>query len=383
VVNTVIRVLATVDAPAYRELRLRALREHPDAFRSDADQEAAKPLADTEKRLAGAESVFFGAFDDDRLIGAVGLGFESRIKVRHVAHVIGLYVVPEATQRGVGRTLIDALIEHARTRAELEALTLTVTSDNARAVRLYESAGFITHGREPHTMKVGGTSYDKTMMRLALRPEPPRARRIWDITPAIGERFPVFPGDTPMTIEWVTRITDNCPVNVSAIRGTPHIGAHTDAPLHYDPRGAAMAEVPLEAYLGRCRVIHAIGAGPLVLPEHVERALDSAPPRVLLRTYANAPVTTWDSNFTAIAPDTIELLHARGVILIGIDTPSLDPEQSKTLDAHQRVRAHRMAILEGIVLDDVAEGEYELIALPLKIEAADASPVRAVLRELA
>ena len=103
---------------------------------------------------------------------------------------------------------------------------------------------------------------------------------------------------------------------------------------------------------------------------------------MLLRTYARAP-TDWDAAFTAIAPDTIDALHGHGVRLIGIDTPSLDPETSKTLDSHQRVRRHGMAILEGIVLDDVAEGDYELIALPLKIAGCDASPVRAVLRELA
>jgi arylformamidase len=128
--------------------------------------------------------------------------------------------------------------------------------------------------------------------------------------------------------------------------------------------------------------VHAIGVGALVEPAHIESRLVGTPPRVLLRTYRNTP-TAWDSAFTAIAPATIDLLHAHGVRLIGLDTPSLDSEQSKTLDSHQRVRAHRMAILEGIVLDDVAEGDYELIALPLKIRGCDASPVRAVLRELA
>ena len=103
---------------------------------------------------------------------------------------------------------------------------------------------------------------------------------------------------------------------------------------------------------------------------------------MLLRTYEAAPIAVWDANFTAIAPDTVDLLHENGVRLIGIDTPSLDPEHSKTLDAHQRVRAHGMAILEGIVLDGVPAGDYELIALPLKILGCDASPVRAVLREL-
>ena len=107
------------------------------------------------------------------------------------------------------------------------------------------------------------------------------------------------------------------------------------------------------------------------------------PPRVLLRTWPRAPLDRWVSDFRAVAPATIDLLAARGVLLIGVDTPSLDPETSKTMDAHHRVRVHDMAILEGLVLDRVAPGDYELIALPLPIVGADASPVRAILRPLA
>ncbi len=129
-------------------------------------------------------------------------------------------------------------------------------------------------------------------------------------------------------------------------------------------------------------MIHCLGASPVVQPADVAAALDGVPPRVLLRTYAQAPLAQWDTDFCAVAPETIDLLAAHGVKLIGIDTPSLDPQESKTMDAHHRVRAHRMAILEGIVLDDVPPGDYELIALPLKFATLDASPVRAVLRAL-
>lgn len=171
------------------------------------------------------------------------------------------------------------------------------------------------------------------------------------------------------------------PVNVSAITLSPHTGSHADAPLHYDAAGASIGEVPLDPYLGPCRVIHAIDVGALIEPRHVEHALHDAPPRVLVRTYRHSPAG-WDSQFTAFAPSTIERLAARGVRLIGIDTPSIDPEQSKTLDSHQVVRRHGIAILESLVLDDVPAGDYELIALPLKLHGLDASPVRAVLREL-
>jgi arylformamidase len=206
-------------------------------------------------------------------------------------------------------------------------------------------------------------------------------KRVWDISPAVAPGFPVFPGDTPFSLRWTWKIAPGCPVNVSAITLSPHTGSHTDAPLHYADDGASIGDVPLEPYLGPCRVIHAIGVRPLVEPRHVAARLREVPPRVLLRTYERAP-HRWDSDFAAVAPATVELLHERGVRLIGIDTPSLDPEQSKTLDSHQRVRAFGLAILEGIVLDDVPEGDYELIALPLKWQGLDASPVRAVLRAL-
>jgi arylformamidase len=229
-----------------------------------------------------------------------------------------------------------------------------------------------------------------------------RMRRLWDISPAIGPGFPVYPGDTPFALRWTWSIGPGCPVNVSELTMSPHTGAHTDAPLHYDAAGAAIADVPLDLYLGRCRVIHAMDAGPLVEPRHLESAiagqpsrcalgtsaserpcaLADVPPRVLIRTARRARIDAWDPDFTAIAPETIDRLHAAGVRLVGVDTPSLDPADSKTLDSHQRVRAHGMAILEGIVLDDVPAGDYELIALPLKIRGGDASPVRAVLRAL-
>jgi arylformamidase len=205
---------------------------------------------------------------------------------------------------------------------------------------------------------------------------------LYDISPSVAPGFPVFPGDTPFAFRWTWKLGPGCPVNVSEIKMSPHTGAHTDAPLHYDDAGRSIGEVPLDRYLGPCRVIHAIGTGSLVEPRHVAHRLRGAPPRVLVRTYERAPVDAWDPAFAAFAPATIDLLDAHGVQLVGIDTPSLDPETSKTLASHQRVRAHGMAVLEGLVLDAVPEGDYELIALPLKWKGLDASPVRAVLRAL-
>jgi arylformamidase len=173
-------------------------------------------------------------------------------------------------------------------------------------------------------------------------------------------------------------------VNVSAITLSPHVGAHADAPLHYDAGGASIGDLSLEPFLGPCRVIHAIGRGPLIEWDHVAHAIDARlPPRVLVRTYERMPVDRWDGALAAYAPSTITRLADLGVLLIGIDTASIDPADSKTLDSHQLIRQRGLRVLENLVLDEVPEGDYELIALPLKFTSADASPVRAVLRALA
>jgi arylformamidase len=209
------------------------------------------------------------------------------------------------------------------------------------------------------------------------------SRRLWDISPPVHAGSPVFPGDTRYSQAWAARIAPGCPVNVSTLTLSPHTGAHADAPLHYDEAGAAIGAVDLAPYLGPCRVIHAIGVQPLVLWQHLEHALHRLPPRVLVRTYAQAPQDRFDSALAAYAPDTIRRLADLGVTLVGIDTASIDPADSKTLDSHQLIRQRGLRVLENLLLDDIPEGDYELIALPLKLSTADASPVRAVLRELA
>ncbi len=207
-------------------------------------------------------------------------------------------------------------------------------------------------------------------------------KKLWDISPAVHAGTPVFPGDTAYQQTWAATIGPGCPVNVSAITLSPHVGAHADAPLHYDPQGPAIGEVDLHAFLGPCRVIHAIGCGPLVRPGHLAHALQDLPQRVLVRTYRQQPQDRFDDALPAFAPETVELLADRGVVLIGIDSASIDPADSKTLDSHQVIRRRGLRVLENLLLDEVPEGDYELIALPLKLTTADASPVRAVLREI-
>ena len=206
-------------------------------------------------------------------------------------------------------------------------------------------------------------------------------RDIWDISPPVSPATPPFPGDQAYEQRWTANLRPGCPVNLSAITMSPHVGAHADAPLHYANGAATIGEVNLEPYLGVCRVIHAIDCGPLVQPQHLQHAARALPPRVLVRTCERAP-TVWSAAFSAFAPQTIPWLASLGVRLVGIDSQSVDPADSKDLPSHQQLLAHDMRVLENLVLDHVPAGDYELIALPLKLMQADASPVRAILRRL-
>lgn len=206
--------------------------------------------------------------------------------------------------------------------------------------------------------------------------------RIWDISPPVEAASPVYPGDAPYRREWQARIGADCAVNLSQIRLSPHVGAHADAPLHYDPAGQAAGAMELAPFIGHCRVIHAIGCGPRVQWRDIAHALpgeEAAPPRLLLRTYQQQP-RQWDPDLAGIAPEVIERLAALGVLLIGIDSASVDPADSVLLESHQALRQHGLRVLENLCLDAVPEGDYELIALPLKLMDCEASPVRAVLR---
>lgn len=206
--------------------------------------------------------------------------------------------------------------------------------------------------------------------------------RMWDISQPLHAGVPVWPGEPPFALHSHAVIGDGCPVNVGAMVTPLHAGTHGDAPLHYANDGASSADSDLDPYIGSCVLLDVRHARGRVEMGDIDWNAVEGAERVLLRTYEHFPHKAWDSDFTAIASEVIARLGAMGVRLIGTDAASLDPEQSKTLDAHHAVKAADMRILEGLVLDDVPPGRYELIALPLRIVGADASPVRAILREL-
>jgi len=207
--------------------------------------------------------------------------------------------------------------------------------------------------------------------------------RIHDISRPIRAGIPVWPGDTDFDFRFVARIADGSSVNVGRIEMSVHTGAHVDAPLHVDDAGADAASVELTQVVGPCVVADVRPSSRGVLPADLPATLDGearATGRVLLRSYAQRP-EGFDTGMAHATPELADWLAERGVCLLGIDTDSMDAYESKELAAHRRLNDHGIAILEGIDLAAVRPGRYELVALPLRLEGADGSPVRAVLIE--
>lgn len=215
---------------------------------------------------------------------------------------------------------------------------------------------------------------------------------LYDLSPVVDASTPVWPGDTPYSARWTWKLADGASVNLSAVETTPHLGSHADAPLHTEAGGAGIGEMALDPFLGPCRVIEVPRdesgePPPLVEVRHLVDAdgapIDPAdPPRLLFKTGSVTDRSTFPESFTALSPALAEHLAGAGTLLVGLDTPSVDPFDSKHLAAHHALFRNGVANLEGLVLDDVPPGLYELIALPLRLAGLDASPVRAVLREL-
>lgn len=204
---------------------------------------------------------------------------------------------------------------------------------------------------------------------------------IHDITPPITPKLAVWPGDTPPSREVLCDMNNGDNITLSTLRATVHLGAHADAPSHYGMGAAAIHERPLDPYLGPCQVLRAdVERGERVTLAMLHEVPTAA--RILIATGTFPDAENFTDDFAALDVELVETLAANGVILIGIDTPSVDLFSSKDLPTHRAFLRHDVAILEGLKLSNIAPGHYELIALPLKLVGFDASPVRAVLRDI-
>ncbi len=204
---------------------------------------------------------------------------------------------------------------------------------------------------------------------------------IYDISPPIDPALKVWPGDTPPSREVLLDMKRGANLTLSTLHATVHLGAHADAPSHYGADAPSIDQRSIELYLGPCQVMRVtVGRNERILPATLTES--PAAERILFATGTFPDPTKFNENFAALSTKLVDHLHASGVRLVGLDTPSVDLFASKGLPAHHACLRHDIAVLEGVVLNGVPEGIYELIALPLRLVGYDGSPVRAILRDL-
>ena len=202
-----------------------------------------------------------------------------------------------------------------------------------------------------------------------------------DISVAVREGTPEWPGDTPFACGWPWRMADGASVNVSAITMSPHVGTHADAPLHVRDGWPGADALPLDAFVGPARVLDVSDAdGALELEALAARGELAGVARLLLRTGRTIAGGRFPDAWPALTERCAAALAAGGLLLLGVDCPSVDERESKTLAVHRALFGGGAYVLENLDLGAVAPGDYELLAPPLKLEALDAAPCRAVLR---
>lgn len=208
-------------------------------------------------------------------------------------------------------------------------------------------------------------------------------KRKWiDISQPLSNEMAVWPGDTPFSFELSFTKEQTGSVNIGSMTTSVHTGTHIDAPFHFDSDGKKVDELDLDLYIGPARVVDVTGHESIGRKELEHLQLDGVK-RLLLRTANDRNLNEFPKRYTYLRADIGLFLQEKGVELLGVDAPSVDPLESKDMSSHHSLNENGVSILENIVLSGVAEGDYELIALPLAIQGADGSPVRAVIRPLA
>lgn len=205
--------------------------------------------------------------------------------------------------------------------------------------------------------------------------------KIYDVTRTVNPDLAVWPGDTPFSAEVIMAIGEGASVNLSTLTLSSHLGTHADAPYHFSDNDLTIENVPLAAYIGPATLVTVQReAGPLTPADFLD--LDwRRVKRLLVHSLASTrPAAEFPTRFVYPSPELAKFMAGHGVVLFGSDAPSMDDMNSKSLPGHKALRRNGIAILEGLLLTDVPDGDYELIALPLKIEGVDGSPVRAILR---
>lgn len=206
-------------------------------------------------------------------------------------------------------------------------------------------------------------------------------RRIYDITRTVSPGLAVWPGDTPYAAAPVLLRENGDSVNLTTLTLSAHTGTHIDAYYHYEDEAVHPAQMPLEAYIGPARVVRVSRRDGPMSPADFGNLVGVE--RLLIRSHvSDLPGHQWPSQFPYLSVELVEWLASTGVRLIGLDSPSVDALDSTELPCHHALRRHNMVNIESLWLRNVMDGDYELVALPLKLDAACGSPVRAILRSL-
>jgi arylformamidase len=204
--------------------------------------------------------------------------------------------------------------------------------------------------------------------------------KIYDVTLAVSDTLAGWPGDAAYRFAWTCTRAGGASVNVGQISCSIHTGTHIDAPFHFDDDGATTERLSLTPYIGTARVVDLSNRKLIKVADLADLSLEDTP-RLLLRTAAWTDHSRFPEAIPVLDEAVPSWLAEKGVILLGLDVPSVDVLDSKTLPIHHALGRHGVSILESLDLSAVPEGVYELIALPLKLVGADGSPVRAILRE--
>jgi len=206
--------------------------------------------------------------------------------------------------------------------------------------------------------------------------------RLYDASVLVRPGTPEWPGDTPYACGWTWDTAQGASVQVSAITMSPHVGTHADAPLHVRPGAPGSDRLPLDAFAGPAVVLTLDGAPRDVALAELRAHLGTTPARLLLRTGRSIAAGTFPDDWPALAAEAAASLAADGLVLLGVDAPSVDRRTSTSLATHHALFDAGAQVLENLDLRDVPDGPYELTAYPLRLDALDAAPVRAVLRRV-
>jgi arylformamidase len=211
--------------------------------------------------------------------------------------------------------------------------------------------------------------------------------KIWDISRTLSNDLAEWPGDEPSRFRLTRQKAKGESVNLGAISMSVHNGTHADARFHFDTNGESIEKAPLETYLGRATVVD---LGQVFLDSKEKHLITiedlrpsaeaiAATSRLLVKTDRWSDSTVFPNQIPVIAADVPAWLQKNGVTLLGMDLPSVDEIDSKSLQNHHALAAAGIAIVESLDLSDVASGIYQFAALPLKIAGGDGAPVRAIL----